>query len=252
MKAIHFSSSVFAVAALGAALVFVIGCGQDNPPGPPPKSTAPPPKNVSVGSNVKMEVQGDKRRVLINAQVCQQDGPLEVILTHTRGEGSKTHEALLKADVDAREIHSALLLAGAKPGHPVKFEPKFQPADGQKINVLFQYEENGKQHTVPANSWLRTHEKKPVELEWIFTGSALVPDPNDWTKKRMLAQDEGSLIGLGAAAYQGSASALIDLKGGSGKTRDELDFEYFTERIPPRETKVTIILEPVGEYKPGK
>ena len=40
----------------------------------------------------------------------------------------KAHEAVLTADIDARELHKALLLAKARPGSPVKYEPKYQPA----------------------------------------------------------------------------------------------------------------------------
>jgi hypothetical protein len=251
MKAILLRSGLFAFAALGAALVFVTGCGQDNPPAQtsPPPQTSGPPKKISKGPNIKLEEQGDKRRVLVSGEVCQRDGFLELVLTQT---GKRMHEALLDADVDARDLYKALKDAGAKPGHPVQFEPKLRPAEGQTINVLVQYELDGKQHTVPVRSWLRNHDKKEVALEWLFTGSTIIPDQNDWTNKIMLAQVEGTLIGLGATAYEGSASALLDVKGGTGKHRDELEYEYYTERIPPKETKVTIILEPVGEYKPGK
>src|SRR5262249_54578366 len=85
-------------------------------------------KRVQVGKNVVFERQeNDRRRVLVNATVCLREGQLEMFLTRKR---TKEHEAILAADVDARDIHKALLVAGAKAGTPVRFVEK-----GNKLEV---------------------------------------------------------------------------------------------------------------------
>src|SRR6516164_5715240 len=95
----------------GLALATAVGC--DEPPPPPPE---PPAKKVQVGPNVFVEIQGEHRRVLVNARVCLREGALEQLLTR---KNTKEHEAVLAADVDARKIHEALLLAGAAEGSVV-------------------------------------------------------------------------------------------------------------------------------------
>ena len=66
-----------------------------------------------------LETLPDKsRRVLLVAEVCLREGPLEVLLCKN---GTKEHEAVVRTAVDARLIHAALIAAGAKPGSPVQF-----------------------------------------------------------------------------------------------------------------------------------
>jgi hypothetical protein len=239
------------LAVLCAAMATAVGCGSDDGSprgGPSPQSgaTTPPAKKASVGSNVTLEVQGERRRVLIDASVCKREGDLELVLTH-KGPQNKSHESILWADVDARKVHEALLMAKAVPGSPVQYDP-FREAQGQQLKVLLRYEQDGKQHTVPAQSWLRTLEGKPVNLDWVFAGSILMDDPFDAKKPKMfLAQNEGALIALGSLE-----SALIDVNVPTGRRRSELDFEYNTPAIPPVGTPVTVILEPVGEYHPHR
>ena len=69
--------------------------------------------------------------------------------------GTKEHESIVSADLDAKDIHTALLLAGAEPGSPVKFQPKYSPASGSVIKVFVQFEEKGKKIKVPAQQWVR-------------------------------------------------------------------------------------------------
>ncbi|MFO0970669.1 MAG: YdjY domain-containing protein, partial [Gemmataceae bacterium] len=141
-----------------AATVCVLGCNQEEAgPGkktddPAKKTEAVPAKEVRVGKNVIMEVMKDgTRRVRVSAYVCLRMGQLEQFLTRKR---TKEHEAILAADVDARDIHTALLLAGAEAGSPVRFDPKYQPARGQEIRVLVEYEKDGKKITHPAQQWI--------------------------------------------------------------------------------------------------
>src|SRR5207344_3399903 len=95
------------------------------------------------------------RRVHLLSKVCLREGPLEVFLCKLN---TKEHESIVDIDADGREIHFALVAAGAKPGSPVKFVPKFTEATGTKIKITLTYREKGKVKTVPASEWV--HDKK--------------------------------------------------------------------------------------------
>jgi hypothetical protein len=227
-------------------LIIVCGCQQDATEPP----VVPPPKNVSLGDNISLDVHGEQRRVLVKAHVCLREGPLEAFLTHNVPNQNKAHEAILQANVDARKLHEALLLAKAVPGAPVQFDPDFAAPRGQTIKITLQYEEDGKLRTVFGQSWVRDREKQAAMTEdWVFAGSILYSDPARPNQlKRFLAQEEGTLVTV--TNFQ---SALIDVGAKNTKISDKSlnEFECFTERIPPLKTPVTVILEPVGEYKKG-
>src|SRR5262249_46360286 len=195
---------------------------------------------VGVGKNVTLEVRGGKfprRRVIVAAAVCLREGPLEQLLTR---KGQKEHEAILAANVDARKIHEALILAGARPGSTVRFDPEFQPPTGTTIRVSLQYEENGRAKTVPARSWIRSMKTKAeLGCDWVFAGSQVIDDAFNAGQKRYLA-NEGDVICV--ANFEG---AMLDLPIASDKSNDDHSFEAWTERIPEVGTRVTIILEPV-------
>lgn len=223
-------------------LVFVgLGCVQETQTGdgkgPAGEAKTPVPKQVKVGKNVTLEIEGDRRRVRVDAYVCLRMGPLEQFLTRKR---TKEHEAVLAADVDAREIHAALIAARAEPGNPVQFDPKYKPATGTPIRILLEYKKDGKTVTVPAQSWVRDlRTKKDLEHVWVFAGSRLFPDPLDKTKPPFYAANDGDVICL-----SNFETAMLDLPIDSTKSNDGLFFEAHTDRIPPLETPVTVILEP--------
>jgi hypothetical protein len=216
----------------------------------PPQKTAPvgavatsvSAKKVEVGKNVFLEIQGERRRVLINAYVCLREGQLEQLMCRKQ---TKEHEAILAADVDAQKIHTALLLTRAEPGSPVKYVPKFQAPRGTAIKVTLQYQEKGKTVTLPAQQWVRNSKtRKDLPYDWVFAGSVLIPDPLEKTRPPFYAANDGDVI-----CVSNFDTALLDLPVNSPKDNSELAFEAHTERIPPIETPVLVILEPVLEAK---
>jgi hypothetical protein len=224
------------------ALVAAAGCGpQTKSPESRPAVAAPKSSKVKIGPNVTLEVRGAERRVRVSASVCLREGALEMLLTRT---GKKTHEAVLEADVDARKIHEALLLAGAKPGHPVSWVPQYSAPSGQKIRVLLEYEEEGKRKVVPAGAWVR-YEQTGATLsgDWVFSGSSEVDDQANQGRKIYLA-NEGDLI-----CVSNFETALLDLPFQSSKDDKDRSFVANTKLIPPVGTKVTVILEPVEVKK---
>lgn len=200
---------------------------------------------VEIDKNVSLEVlPSKKRRVLVSAEVCLREGQLELLMCRKQ---TKEHESILTADVDARQIHKALLLAGADKGSPVRFEPKYRPASGSTIKVSVQFQDKDKPVTVSAQSWLKSAKtNKLLELDWVFAGSRLVTNPLEPDKKIYLAND-GDVI-----CVSNFETALLDLPIKSPKENADLLFLANTERIPPLGTKVVVILEPVLEAKKEK
>jgi hypothetical protein len=237
--------------ALIFAAVLAVGCDQTAQDKPAPSQEEPgkpvEARKVPAGKNVFLEVQGDQRRVLVNAMVCLERGPLELLMCRRQ---SKEHESILTADVDARDIHKALVVAGAEPGKPAKyFADKIQPPTGTKIKISIQYEKKGKLVTEPAKSWVRSLKtRKELKEDWVFAGSGFAKNAFDPKKPDVyLANEDGDLI-----CISNFEDAMLDLPFASPKDNDDLAFEAFTERIPALETKVVVILEPVVDAKKQK
>jgi hypothetical protein len=211
------------------------------------QSAAPPsqqsaPKKVQIGKNVWLEIEGAKRRVLFDAYVCFREGPLEQLLCR---KGTKEHEAILAADIDARDIHRALLLTGAKEGSPVRYQPKFQAPSGSAIRVTLRFEDNGKVKMVPAQQWVRDRQsRKELEYDWVFAGSILLDNVFEKGGPPLYAANGGDVI-----CVSNFEDAMLDLPINSSKDNSELEFEAWTNRIPPLDTKVVVILEPIARSK---
>jgi hypothetical protein len=206
------------------------------------QAPARPLPGKTLGKNVSLEIDGDKRRVLVNAVVCLREGMLEQLLCRA---GTKEHESILSADIDAKLVHAALTAAGAEAGSPVQFRPKYSAARGTVIKVHVQYEDKGKIVKVPAQKWVRTIKtRKELTHDWVFAGSMLLNNSFQPNAPPIYAANDGDVICV--ANFE---SAMLDLPISSSADNDDLDFEAFTERIPPEGTHVTVILEPVVPVK---
>jgi hypothetical protein len=203
-------------------------------------------RRVEVAKNVTLEVQSGRarktrRRVIVAAVVCLREGCLEHLLTR---KGRKEYEAVLAADVDAREIHKALLLAAAEPGSPARFGRPFAPARGHAIRIEVEWQEKGRRRRADAREWVReVKTKKAMTHQWVFAGSQLVKSPQ-LERPHYLAND-GDVICV--ANFEG---AMLDLPVRSSASSDDgLLYEAFTENVPPVGTEVSVILEPVAAAK---
>ena len=145
----------------------------------PPEKDPPIPESLKALNKEKTiyfeKTADSKRRVYVLAQVCLREGPLEVLLCKA---GTKEHEAILNAELDARELHVALIAAGAKPGSTVKYVPEYKAASGDIIKISLTYHLDGKLLTRPAQSWVKNFQtKKEMVHDWVFAGSPPVPGP---------------------------------------------------------------------------
>lgn len=245
MKTPRFARRLSVRAALflfgGLAAFAVVSCGADTPPKEAPKA-APEVKRKEIGKDLFFEIDGDKRRVIVGAAVALRQGQLEGLLCR---KNTKEYEYILATQADARQIHAALVVAGAKPGSPVQFQPKFKPAHGTPIKVFLQYQKDGKSTTVPAQQWLRdVKTKKDLDIDWVFAGSRLLPDPEDPKKPPFYLANQGDVI-----CVCNMDTAMLDLPVASPTALADRNYEANTERIPPLDTKVDVIFEVLSEKK---
>jgi hypothetical protein len=239
MEPAHRNRFVLPGVAVLLALCAIPAAGDD--PKPTAKKIPYGAKDKNGNHNIFVEIQGKEKRVIVAAEVVLQKGPLEQLLTRKH---TKEHEAILAADIDSRDLHAALLFAGALPGSPVRFDPVFRPAQGQKIKITLQYLKKGQLVSVPAQQWVTdTQTKKPLNVDWVYTGSKLVNNPFNPNQPIFLA-NEGDIV-----CVSNFESALLDLPIKSSKATAQLAFEANSELIPPMGTKVTMVFEPVPPKK---
>jgi hypothetical protein len=227
---------------LALVVLFLVVMGLGAAPAPPPQAGGP--KRVQVGPNVTLEVEGKARRVIVPARVCLRKGHMEGLLTRAAKGKCKDHEYLLAADIDARHLHAALILAGARKGTPVRFDPRFAPPSGTPIKISLRYKKGGKSVTVPAGQWFR-HVKtmKPLTRDWVFAGSGEGPNPRGKGSPYYMA-NHGAVISVCNVE-----AAVLDLPCRSPKPPNDRQWEANTDDIPENGTRVELILEPVPAKK---
>ncbi len=248
MKTSSSSSRFFIRAAFilfgGFAAFAAVSCDTETPAKDPPKPS-PEIKRKAIGKDLFFEIDGDQRRVIATAAVVLRQGQLEGLLCR---KNTKEHEYILATQVDARQIHAALVVAGAKAGSPVQFQPKFTPAHGTPIKILLQYQKDGKTVTVPAQQWVRdVKTKKDLGTDWVFAGSRLLPDPEDDKKPPFYLANQGDVI-----CVCNMDTAMLDLPVASPTALAERNYEANTEQIPPLDTKVDVIFEVIRDEKDKK
>jgi len=225
-------------------------------PGPQPAKPQPEPpaaeasKTPDLGPPLVKDPKGltrlDKTRpvwldkanqqVVMLGQICQRDAPLEMFACLRN---TKEHEAIVSVDVEAQTVHAGLLFVGAKPGHPVRWDPTYVPATGTEIEVTVAWKDKqGKPQTARAQDWiLDVHTKKAMAYPWVFAGSGFWTD--ETTGKKYYQAEGGDFI-----CVSNFPSAMLDLPIESSQSNEALLFRAFTERIPTLGTPVTLLLTP--------
>ncbi len=207
---------------------------------PKPEKDPPIPETFKALNKEKTlffeKTKDDKRRVHILAEVCLREGPLEVFLCKAN---TKEHESILHVDLDARDIHTALLAAGAKRGTTVRFVPKYVPATGDTIRVTVTYHKDGKLLTKPAQYWIQDiRTKKDMPHDWVFAGSRDFKFPDDPDRPPYYCANNGEVISI-----SNFSDSMLDLPVMSSKEAAELGYVANKERIPPLKTKVIVTME---------
>ncbi len=210
---------------------------------PPAKPQTKPELPFKPGANwmrltVDHEVWIDlkKKELLVGGRVCLREGMLEMFACP---KGTKEHEAVVAANTAARYAHAGLVALGAKPGPPVQFQPEYKPAQGTEIEITVIWkDQQGKEHRVRAQEWVKhTKTGKALEYAWVFAGSGFWVD--EQAGERYYYADGGEFI-----CVSNFSTAMLDLPIESSDANETLMFTAFTERIPPRETRVYLLLTP--------
>lgn len=188
------------------------------------------------------EIDSQRGVLVIEGVVCLREGQLELFACP---KGTKEHESILSLATDAISVHAGLLAIGAEPGSPVKYVPEYSPASGPIVDMYVVWtDEEGKSKQARAQEWVRNvQSKKELESEWVFGGSGfnVIED----TGERYYLANSGDLI-----CVSNFTTATLDLQVRSSQANAELMFEAFTDRIPPKGTKVKLVLLPRSVAKP--
>jgi hypothetical protein len=216
-------------------------------PGSNPGDTTPDPLSPDIPGLTRLDKKGDvwfdpKRKiVVVDGRVALREGPLEMFACP---KGTKEHESLVAVNAKPMAVHAGLLAAGAVAGKPVKWDPKYEPATGDTIEVLILWKDkDGKNKKMRAQEWIRNSKtKKPMEYNFVFAGSSFWIDEDTGTKH--YHADAGDFI-----CVSNFATAMLDLPVKSSQENDNLIFEAFTENMPAKGTKVRLVLIPKGGEK---
>jgi hypothetical protein len=204
------------------------------PPAPPKLPEPKGAKRLSEKYDVWLDPK--QKAVIVDGQVSLREGMLEMFAC-TRN--SKEHESIVSANTKASVVHTALLYLGAEPGHPVQFVPKYRPPTGTEVEVtVMWHDERGKEKTARAQDWIRDiRTKKAMTHPFVFAGSFFRVDEE--TGKRYYQAEGGDFI-----CVSNFSTAMLDIPVESSKSEAELEFEAFTERIPPLGAPVRLIFTP--------
>jgi hypothetical protein len=228
-----------------------------------PPAPAPPRTLIDLAPGVRV----DRRRgvVEVYAVVCIETGLLEQIACAPQ---TREHEALVSVRARPRDVHAGLLLLGLAPGRPGWWKLEGdrlmeQAPTGAAISVAVRWRDpQGVERSEPIERWVRDAatgaELSPAS--WVFAGSVLEPrqparqregappDELGQGTDRYLADDSGSVVGLVTFGDEVVAFSLV--LPDSEDVRP-LEWEAWTERLPPVGTPVVLILGRVDASTAG-
>jgi hypothetical protein len=203
----------------------------------------PPPGMTRLAKDARIWLDAKNKRVVVDGYVALRVGQLEMFACPA---GTKEHESVVGLLTKAQYVHAALLAIGAKPGSPVKFEPKYTPASGSKIKIEILYvDDKGAKKRVTAQDWVRqVGTEKTLDMDWVFAGSGMWKDPDTGTEQYLA--ESGDLI-----CVSNFTTATLDLPIRSSQANSSLLFAAYTDRIPPEQTPVRLVLS-IKEAEPAQ
>jgi hypothetical protein len=218
---------------LVAGLVCLSACAQERQPA---AADAPKP-DASKMPHVSVDVK--KREIRIDAEVLNPQMALEFFCCLA---GTAEHEAVLRTEAKPSHVHLGLLMLGLQPGEPVRFSKaadKWLPPHGPPLHISVEWVgKDGQRVRVPANKMMRgLKSKTPMPpTTWIFAGSRVMDDG------KYAADTTGYLVSV-----VNFDLTVIDLPELHSNANETLEWEYNPDVVPPKGTKVWMILEPAGD-----
>ncbi len=230
-----------------ALVVFAATSKSDAGSKPPPAK--PVIHEVSPGIYKVGQVRLDQKALSISfsGKLNMKRGLLEYLLVNSKG---SAHESLLVTDVEANDIHVAMLLLGAKGGAIITEAPPGQldaryfltapKLTGDTVFIAVKWKEKDVEKTALIEDWLVNEAaKKAVERgPWIYNGSMV-------HEGSFLAQTEGNI-----AALVTNPTALIN-NPREGNDNDQI-WNVNGDTTPGVGTPVEIIVKlvPPTDHKP--
>ncbi len=216
---------------------------EESPQPLPEPPRLPPPENAkAMPEPNRVWVDSERGVVLVDGYVSLREGMLEMFVCPV---GTKEHESVIAVYAGAQVVHAALLALGAEPGHPVRFEPEFEPPTGTEISVEVRWlDGDGQWQSISGQQWVKdVTTGKPMKEPWVFAGSGFWKDEE--TGKEYYLAEAGDFI-----CVSNFSTATLDIPAESSQVNDGLLFEANTEQIPPLGTPVRVILNPkVKQWK---
>lgn len=197
----------------------------------------PPKDGKLLHRENRIWINKDEQVVVLDGYIVQRNVPLELFACPA---GTKEHEAVVAVFAKSQLVHAGLLAIGAKAGSTASFEP-FKPAHGTTIRAYVLWlDEEGKTKGTLAQNWIRkSGSKKAMTWDWVFAGSKIYKDEEG---NEHYLGDSGELISV-----SNFSTSTMDVAVQSEQSNAALMFEAFTDRIPPRNTPVRIVLTLLDE-----
>ena len=190
---------------------------------------------IPLSKEHRVWVDGKRKIVVVDGEIALREGPLEMFACP---KGTKEHESVIALHSNAQLVHAGLLAIGAKAGHPVRFDPQYEAATGTIIDIWILWQDAKGRHKVRAQDWVQDAKtQKALAHDWVFAGSGFWTDETDG--KKYYHADAGDLI-----CVSNFSTAMLDLPVKSSQANDARLYIAFTEKIPPRGTKVRLVLSP--------
>lgn len=199
---------------------------------------------VRLSKEHEIWIDPKRKIVVVDGEVVLREGLLEMFACP---KGTKEHESIVAVNSSAQLIHTGLLAVGAVPGRPVQFQPDYTPASGTEVEIwVLWITATGERNKERAQEWIKELSSgQAMPHAWVFAGSGFWTD--ETTGQRYYYGDAGDLI-----CVSNFPSATLDLPIQSSQANEDLAFAAFTEKIPPRGTKVRLVLMPKQDQKPNQ
>ncbi|MBC8354206.1 MAG: hypothetical protein H8E66_19610 [Planctomycetes bacterium] len=217
--------------------------GAEDPAEPTKSERNPNERLIKLAKEHDVWVDPQRKLVVVDGEIAMREGALEMFACT---KGTKEHESVIAIRSNAQLVHAGLLAVGAIAGHPVQFNPDYAPATGTTIDILVLWQDEKGKHKVRAQELIQDAEtQKEMKHDWVFGGSGFWTDPK--TGEKYYHADGGDVICL-----SNFSTAMLDLPIESSQANNALLYSAFTERIPPRGTKVRLVLIPRLEKQSKK
>ena len=192
--------------------------------------------------NYDVWLDAKRGAVLVDGQVSLRRGMLEMFACIRN---TKEHESVVTADTQALLGPRGTAAARCRAGPPGAVRAGVQAAGRHRDRRLGRMARPARERCKPpkAQDWVRDLKTgKAMTYPWVFAGSRFWTDEE--TGKQYYQAEGGDFI-----CVSNFGTAALDIPVESSQSNDALEFEAFTERIPPLGTPVRLVLKPVLKEK---